>query len=119
VLVADDNHDAAECLAEMLRLKGHDVRTAYDGLAAIEVARSFAPDVVLLDLGMPRLNGYDAAPRIREHLAPGALLIALTGWGQPGDRRRGREAGFDQHLIKPVDPGVLDAMLRDPSIRTT
>jgi CheY-like chemotaxis protein len=111
ILVVDDNQDAAESLAEMLRLRGHHVRTAHDGVAAVEAAAAFLPDIVLLDLGMPRLNGYEAAPRIRERLGRGARLVALTGWGQPDDRRRAREAGFDHHLVKPVDAAELEAVV--------
>ncbi|HJT75579.1 MAG TPA: PAS domain S-box protein, partial [Gemmataceae bacterium] len=114
VLVADDNKDAAETLGMILRASGHEVRTAHDGLSAVEAAASFRPDVVLLDIGMPKLNGYDACRRIREQ--PGAkdmVLVALTGWGQDEDRRRSREAGFDHHLVKPVEPGALDDLLSD------
>jgi CheY-like chemotaxis protein len=104
ILVVDDNNDAAETLAAMLRVSGHQVETAGDGLQALTVAPSFAPDVVLLDLGMPNLNGYETATRIRaqpwgRHVA----LIAITGWGQPEDRQRTVEAGFNAHLVKPVD----------------
>src|SRR5579864_5640787 len=103
VLVVDDNADAAEGVAAMLRMCGHEVVTAEDGVAALQLAESFAPDVALLDLGMPRLNGYETARRIREqpsgrHMA----LVALTGWGQPKDRDSTRQAGFDAHLIKPI-----------------
>jgi signal transduction histidine kinase len=115
ILVVDDNQDAAECLAELLRIKGHDVRTAHDGLAAVDAAQVFRPAVVLMDLGMPGLNGYDAASRIRESHGGSVLLIAVTGWGQEDDRRRSREAGFSHHLIKPVDPDALDALLGEVS----
>jgi signal transduction histidine kinase len=103
VLVVDDNADAAEAVAAMLRMFGHEVVTAGDGVAALQLAATFTPDVALLDLGMPRLNGYETARRIREqpsgrHMA----LVALTGWGQPRDRDSTRQAGFDAQLIKPI-----------------
>lgn len=103
ILVVDDNADAAEAMAVLLRLAGHDVRTARDGLEALAVAEQFLPDVALLDLGMPRMDGYETATRMRG--GPGGAcvtLIALTGWGQPQDRRRTSEAGFAAHLVKPV-----------------
>jgi signal transduction histidine kinase/CheY-like chemotaxis protein len=112
VLVADDNHDAADSLALMLRLRGHDTRTAHDGQEAVEAAGQFRPDVALLDLGMPRLNGFDAARRLRaEPWGATLLLVALTGWGQDEDRRRAAEAGFDHHLTKPVAPADLEEVL--------
>jgi CheY-like chemotaxis protein len=112
VLVADDNPDAAESLAMMLRLAGHEVHTAHDGQEAVEVASWFRPDVALLDIGMPRLNGYDACRRIREQpWGWGILVVALTGWGQEEDKRRATEAGFDHHLTKPVDPAALERIL--------
>jgi CheY-like chemotaxis protein len=103
ILVADDNHDAATALSLQLRLAGHDVRTVYDGLEALSVGDAFRPDVVLLDLGMPKLNGYEVAQHIRARpWGEGIRLIALTGWGQPQDRARSAAAGFDVHLVKPV-----------------
>jgi CheY-like chemotaxis protein len=103
ILVADDNHDAAGSLALRLELAGHDVRTAPDGLEALAIARTFQPEVVLLDLGMPAMDGYETARHLRR-LAWGkqTRLIALTGWGQQQDRLRTAEAGFDVHLVKPV-----------------
>jgi signal transduction histidine kinase len=116
ILVADDNRDAAESLARLLRLAGHDVRIAYDGQQAVDLAEVFRPAVALLDLGMPRLSGYDAARRIRERpFGRGVMLVALTGWGQPQDKRRSEDAGFDHHLVKPVDPAVLDRLLSPPA----
>jgi signal transduction histidine kinase len=110
VLVADDNPDSLESLALMLRIRGHDVHTAIDGRDAIEEAAAFRPDVILLDIGMPNVNGYDACRRIREEpWGRQTLIIALTGWGQDEDRQKSREAGFDLHLVKPVDPEVLFA----------
>jgi PAS domain S-box-containing protein len=115
VLVADDNQDAADSLGMILELAGHEVRVAHGGRKALEIAAGFHPDVVLLDIGMPDLNGYEAARALRA--APGGAdleLIALTGWGHPDDKRRAAEAGFDRHLTKPVDPAVLEALLLTP-----
>jgi PAS domain S-box-containing protein len=112
ILVADDNHDAAESLAMMLRMGGNDVRTGRDGVEAVTIAHSYHPQVVLLDIGMPRMNGYDAARRIRsEPWGREMMLIALTGWGQDEDKRRAREAGFDHHLTKPVDADELEKLV--------
>nr|AYC79546.1 hypothetical protein [uncultured bacterium] len=103
ILLADDNADALEALALQLRFAGHDVRTARDGAEAVRVGSEFEPQVVLLDLGMPGMNGYDAAREIRRHpWGTQVLLIALTGWGQQQDRQRTSETGFDAHLVKPV-----------------
>jgi CheY-like chemotaxis protein len=108
ILVVDDNRDAAESLAEMLEIMGHEVRAAHDGEAAGVAAAEFRPDVVLMDLGMPKVDGYEAARRIRaEPWGNEPLLVALTGWGADEDRRRTHEAGFDRHLVKPV---ALDAL---------
>jgi signal transduction histidine kinase/DNA-binding response OmpR family regulator len=117
VLVVDDNADAAGTLAMLLRLGGHEVRVAHDGNAALEAARPFAPEVVLLDIGLPGLDGYEVARRMRSRPeTAGALLVAVSGYGQEEDRRRSREAGFDHHLIKPVDFQVLrDVLNRAPS----
>jgi PAS domain S-box-containing protein len=114
VLVADDNQDAANTLAMLMRLAGHDVCTAHSGKAALTLAGQFHPEVALLDIGMPDLDGYEVARRIREtdwgrHMR----LIALTGWGQEDDKRRARAAGFDHHLTKPADPRSLDDLLSD------
>ena len=112
ILVADDNQDAANTLALLLRLAGHEVRTAHGGQAALTLAREFHPEFALLDIGMPDLDGYEVARRLRLTDAGKNLrLIALTGWGQDEDKRRAREAGFDHHLTKPVDPRRLDALL--------
>jgi CheY-like chemotaxis protein len=117
ILVVDDNKDAAASLAMMLKIMGNEARTAHDGLEALDVAAAFRPDVVLLDIGMPRLNGYDAARRIRQQAwGQGLALIALTGWGQEDDKRQSHEAGFDHHLTKPVDPAALEKLLA--SLRT-
>jgi PAS domain S-box-containing protein len=114
ILVVDDNRDAADTLAALLRMRGNAVETAHDGLSAIAVAMAFRPGVVLLDLGLPKLNGYEVARRIRA-LAGGQamLLIAVTGWGQEEARRRSREAGFDHHLTKPVELPVLTRLLAE------
>lgn len=113
VLVVDDNPDAAESLEMLLRVLGAETRVAGDGEAALAAVRDFHPSIVLLDLGMPGMDGYEVARRIRERPDElgRPLLIALTGWGQPEDRRRTREAGFDDHLVKPVDLGVLKSLL--------
>ena len=108
ILVADDNYDAAEALTLQLQLAGHEVRTAHDGVEAVELAKTFDPDIVLLDLGMPKMDGYEAARQLR--LSPTtsrAKLIALTGWGQQQDRDRTADAGFDAHLVKPVAEAQL------------
>jgi PAS domain S-box-containing protein len=112
VLVADDLHDSADSLSMMLRLAGHDIQTAHNGLEAVQAAATFRPDVVLLDIGMPRMNGYEAAQHIRQQpWGKEMLLVALTGWGQEEDRRRALEAGFDEHLTKPVEPATLEKLL--------
>ena len=104
VLVVDDNVDSADSLALLLQVAGSEARTARDGVEALEAARNFRPDVVFLDIGMPRMNGYDAARRIREEpWGRDMLLVAMTGWGQEEDRRRSKDAGFDAHLVKPAD----------------
>ena len=108
VLVVDDNHDGAETLGMMLGIMGNEIQLAHDGLAAVEAAEKFRPDVVLLDIGMPVLDGYEACRRIRaQDWGRSMVLIALTGWGQDGDRRRTQEAGFDHHLVKPVEAATL------------
>ncbi|HJU72215.1 MAG TPA: ATP-binding protein [Gemmatimonadaceae bacterium] len=112
ILIADDNRDAAESMSMLLRLMGNEVRTVHDGFQAVEEASAFRPDVILLDIGMPRLNGYDVARSIRaERWGAGMVLVALTGWGAEEDRRRALEAGFDQHFTKPVNPGVLEKLI--------
>jgi CheY-like chemotaxis protein len=114
ILVADDNGDAARSLAMMLEVAGHEVRTARDGREAVEAAAAFRPELILMDIGMPNLNGYDACRRIRElPWAKNLLIVALTGWGQDDDRRRSQEAGFDSHLVKPVDPAALELLLAE------
>ena len=113
ILVVDDNRDAAVSLSRMLQLMGHETRVAHDGQEALEIADGYRPDVVLLDIGMPKLNGYDTATRLRQRSwGPNVALIALTGWGQDEDRRRSLEAGFDAHLVKPIDRQTLEAVMR-------
>jgi PAS domain S-box-containing protein len=112
VLVVDDNADMTATLALLLERTGHHVHVAHDGLEAVDAAATFDPDVVLLDIGLPKLNGYEVAKRIREHAGTRKpLLVALTGWGQQEDRRRATEAGFDHHLTKPVDTAALMRLL--------
>jgi CheY-like chemotaxis protein len=112
VVVADDNRDAADTLQRILSLFGHEVRVAYDGVAAIRLAEEFRPRVAVLDIGMPGTNGYEVARTLRERRSP-IKLVALTGWGQESDRRRAMEAGFDYHLTKPVDPEALNRLFAD------
>jgi two-component system CheB/CheR fusion protein len=112
VLVVDDNRDSAETLGMLLTIKGNEVRTAHDGVEAVEVAGAYRPELVLLDIGLPKLNGYDVARRIRQQPWGRAVtLVALTGWGQDEDRRRSMEAGFDHHVVKPVDFDALERLL--------
>jgi PAS domain S-box-containing protein len=112
ILVVDDNRDSADSLAMMLRLSGHQVQAVYEGESAVALARTWLPDVVLLDIGMPLIDGYETCRRIRaEPCGRGMLLIAQTGWGAEEDRRRTREAGFDGHLVKPVDLDQLRSIL--------
>ena len=108
ILVVDDNRDAAETLQMLLGLWGHEVAIAHDGIEAVEQAAAFRPDVVLLDIGLPRMNGYDACRAIRaQAIGKTAVVVAVTGWGQEQDRRRSADAGFDAHLVKPVDERLL------------
>ena len=111
ILVADDNRDAADSLQRILSLYGYQVEVAYDGAAAIRLDGAFRPRVAVLDIGMPGANGFEVARSIRGARGEDVTLIALTGWGQEGDRRRAMEAGFDYHLTKPVDPGTLNDLL--------
>jgi signal transduction histidine kinase len=112
ILIADDNQDALESLALMLRMEGHEVHCASDGEEALTLAAQRRPEILVLDVGMPKLDGCEVARRIRaESWGRDAVLVALTGWGQEVDRRRSREAGFDLHLVKPVDPATLCDML--------
>ncbi len=108
LLVVDDNQDAANTLAELLQILGSEVAVAHDGQAAVGLVAKFEPDVVLLDIGLPDIDGYEVARRIRRLVGVGQpRLIALTGWGQEQDKRLAEQAGFDEHWTKPVDPGRL------------
>jgi len=112
ILVVDDNRDAATSLAELLQLSGHEAEIAHDGLEALQMAQNLRPDVVLLDIGLPKLNGFEVARKIRQETwGKNMMLVALTGWGQDGDRKKSGEAGFNAHLVKPVDPVTLMELL--------
>ncbi|HJX26523.1 MAG TPA: ATP-binding protein [Thermoanaerobaculia bacterium] len=112
ILIADDNRDAAESLGMLLEIEGHEISIVHDGVAAVETAATFEPDVALLDIGMPGLNGYEVAHSLRGQPAGKRMtLVAITGWGQEEDKRRSMEAGFDHHLIKPVDYKDLVGLL--------
>jgi CheY-like chemotaxis protein len=118
VLVVDDNPDAADSLAMLLQALGNDVRVAYDGEEAVDKALQFSPEIVLLDIGLPKMHGYDVAKKIRGAQGRDVLLVAVTGWGQEEDRRRSREAGFDFHFTKPVDPEDLVRLVAPASPST-
>lgn len=114
ILVVDDNRDSALSLAMLLKLLGNTTETAHDGLEAVARAESFRPDVVLLDLGLPKLNGYEAAQKIRsESWGKQMIIIAVTGWSQEEHATQAKEAGFDGHLVKPVDHNALTKLLND------
>ena len=112
LLVVDDNVDSADSIAMLLQVSGHEVRVAYSGPEALETAVEYQPDIVLLDIGLPGMNGYEVARRLRDHPdLKKAKLMAVTGYGQDADRVQSREAGFDYHLVKPVDPQKLQEVL--------
>ena len=112
ILVADDDQDSAESLALLFQLMGHDVRAAQSGLAAIDVAAEFRPDLIVLDIGMPGLDGYEVCRRIRQHdWAQTIVIAALTGWSRDEDRDRSEQAGFNHFLVKPVDPKALEELI--------
>jgi PAS domain S-box-containing protein len=112
ILIVDDNRDSADTLATLLTLQGHQVQTAYSGAETLRIGLEFTPEVILLDLGMPSPDGYEICRLLRQHgWGARALVVAVTGWGQQADRRRTREAGFDAHLVKPMDPGRLDEVM--------
>jgi DNA-binding response OmpR family regulator len=114
VLVVDDNQDAADSLAMLLSAHGDEVRTAYDGEEAVEADARFQPGIVLLDIGLPKMSGYDVARHIRSRRGAGVLIVAITGWGQDEDRQRSRDAGFDHHFTKPVDiESLLETLERE------
>jgi CheY-like chemotaxis protein len=112
ILVVDDNDDAASTLATLLEHSGHQAQVVHDGFAALEQVSDQVPDVVILDIGLPLMNGYDICRRIRSYSAiRQPLIIALTGWGQDSDRKESKAAGFDAHLVKPIDYAKLVALL--------
>jgi CheY-like chemotaxis protein len=111
ILIVEDNTDARDALRVLLELDGHVVEAAGEGQEALELARAKNPDIALVDIGLPGIDGYEVARRVRAHDARRPVLIALTGYGQPEDRRRATEAGFDEVLVKPVDPTALTELL--------
>ena len=112
ILVVDDNRDAATTLCQLLQMTGNEVQIAHDGVEAVTVADQFRPQVILLDIGLPRKNGYDVCREIREtSWGKDILIIAISGWGQDDDRRKSKEAGFDRHMVKPVDYSMLRSIL--------
>ena len=112
VLLADDNVDFANSMGQLLISRGHDVRIAHDGADALRIAHEFQPQVAFVDIGMPKVHGYEVARRLRaEPRTADCMLVAVTGWGQENDRKRSREAGFDRHLVKPVDPAEIEAIV--------
>jgi CheY-like chemotaxis protein len=112
ILVADDDQDSAESLAMLIQMMGHDVRAAQSGLAALDLAEEFRPDLIVLDIGMPGLDGYEVCRRIRQHEWGQAIVIAaLTGWTRDEDRDRSEQAGFNHYLVKPVDPKALEELI--------
>jgi DNA-binding response OmpR family regulator len=118
VLLVDDDQDVARSMSRFIRLLGHDIRVAFDGVEAVEMAGEFKPDVVLMDIGLPKVNGYDVAREMRSKpWGEKMMLVAVTGWGRESDRRRSHEAGFDRHLTKPMEPDMLEALLNSCSSR--
>ena len=113
ILIADDNIDAATCFALLLEATGNEVHTAHDGLEALEAARSWRPDAIFLDIAMPSIDGHEVCRRLREERwAQTVLIVAVTGWGRPEDRRRSLAAGFDHHFVKPVELRQLQELLQ-------
>jgi CheY-like chemotaxis protein len=118
ILVVDDNVDSAESLSLLLQMEDHVVRVAHSGPAAVETALAFRPEVLLLDLGLPQMDGYEVARRLREQgELRGMVVVAVTGYGEESDRQRSRQAGFDFHLVKPVDWGKLERILTTAAIK--
>jgi two-component system, sensor histidine kinase len=111
ILLVEDHADAREALQALLELDGYEVTTAAEGMAALDIARLKHPDIALIDIGLPGLDGYEVARRLRAAGGPRPILLALTGYSQPQDRRDAQEAGFDAHLVKPVDPADLTRLL--------
>jgi CheY-like chemotaxis protein len=112
--VIDDNVSAAVAMQRLVRALGGECRVAYDGVSGLEQVLDFAPDLIFLDIGMPGIDGYETCRRIRRAIGPGAMLVAMTGWGQERDKQAALRAGFDMHLTKPADPAVLESLLSDP-----
>ncbi len=117
VLIVEDNVDGARMLARFVRLQGHAVRLAFDGEEGLHAVKGFAPDVALLDIGLPKLDGWELARRLRQMWPDRLLLVAVTGYGTERDREESRRAGFDHHFQKPLDPGVLAGLLREQAER--
>jgi CheY-like chemotaxis protein len=118
ILLVDDNLDAAETLGTILKIAGHEVTLAHDGEQALALAAELRPEVVLLDIGLPKIDGYEVARRLRlDPRNEGMLMVAVTGYGKEEDRYRGQAAGFHHHLVKPVDLGALQALLAEPTGR--
>jgi CheY-like chemotaxis protein/two-component sensor histidine kinase len=116
ILIADDNQDAAETLSMLLQMDGHDVKVVHDGRAAVSAFRAFKPEIALLDIGMPELNGYEVARLVRQdEFGRAVTLIAVTGWGQERDKERAQAAGFNHHFTKPLEPGRINEILRSLS----
>lgn len=111
ILVVDDSLDSAETLGELLKIWGHDVRLAHDGPGAVEAAREYRPEVILLDIGLPGMDGFAVAAQLRKEGIGGRMLVALTGYGEQQDRDRAHKAGFDHHLVKPINPDTLQKLL--------
>ena len=111
ILVVDDSVDSAETLGELLKIWGHEVRLAHDGPGAVAAARDYRPEVVLLDIGLPGMDGFAVAAQLRKEGIGGRMLIALTGYGEKQDRDKAQEVGFDHHLLKPIDPDTLQKLL--------
>ena len=114
ILVVDDSVDSAETLGELLKIWGHEVLLAHDGPAAVAAARDYRPEVVLLDIGLPGMDGFAVATELRKEGTAGRMLVALTGYGEQQDRDRAQKAGFDHHLVKPIDPDTLQKLLVRP-----
>jgi CheY-like chemotaxis protein len=111
ILIVDDNEDLASLMSELLEVHGHTVETAHEGLAALELATTFQPDIALLDIGLPGMDGYELARQLRELCHGSIRLIAITGYAQDTDRHRSQEAGFSGHLVKPIDPARLARLI--------
>ncbi len=111
ILVVDDSVDSAETLGELLKIWGHEVRLAHDGPEAVTAARDYRPEVVLLDIGLPGMDGFAVATALRKEGTAGRMLVALTGYGEQQDKDRAQKAGFDHHLTKPIDPDTLQKLL--------